>query len=98
MEKIDFEAVLVEASRLPYVKIDRELFLRKELRGKYSKEIVDLEMLILVLVIIFDFKDIRIIDNTLRRQLLQLIDIAGCILGAFRSNLIAVQNAKALEH
>ena len=42
MEKIDFEAVLVEASRLPYVKIDRELFLRKELRGKYSKEIVDL--------------------------------------------------------
>ena len=37
MEKIDFEAVLVEASRLPYVKIDRELFLRKELRGKYSK-------------------------------------------------------------
>nr|WP_297872887.1 EcsC family protein [uncultured Blautia sp.] len=42
MEKIDFETVLVEASRLPYVKIDRELFLRKELRGKYSKEIVDL--------------------------------------------------------
>ena len=40
MEKIDFETVLVEASRLPYVKIDRELFLRKELRGKYSKEIV----------------------------------------------------------
>lgn len=42
MEKIDFETVLVEASSLPYVKIERELFLRKELRGKYSKEIVDL--------------------------------------------------------
>lgn len=42
MEKIEFETVLVEASKLPIVKIDRELFLRKELRGKYSKEVVEL--------------------------------------------------------
>ena len=42
------------------------------------KKIVDLEMLIFVLVIIFD--------------------IVGCVLGTFRSNLIAIQNAKTLEH
>lgn len=42
MEKIDFETVIVEASRLPMVKIDRESFLRKELQNKYSKDIVDL--------------------------------------------------------
>ena len=35
MEKIDFETVLVEAAKLPMVKIDRELFLRKELRNRY---------------------------------------------------------------
>lgn len=42
MEKIEFENVLVEASRLPIVRIDRELFLRKELRDRYSQEIVNL--------------------------------------------------------
>ena len=42
MEKLNFETMLVEASRLPIVKVDRELFLRKELKGKYSKDIVDL--------------------------------------------------------
>ena len=62
------------------------------------KKIVDLEMLIFVLVIIFDIKDIRIIDNTLRRQLFQLVNVVSCILGTFRSNLIAIQNTKALEH
>lgn len=41
MEKIEFETVLVEAAKLPMVKIDRELFLRKELRNRYSKEVVD---------------------------------------------------------
>ena len=41
MEKIEFETVLAESARLPMVKIDRELFLRRELRGRYSKEIVD---------------------------------------------------------
>lgn len=41
MSKIDFETVLVEAAKLPMVKIDRELFLRKELRNRYSKEIVE---------------------------------------------------------
>jgi len=42
MENLNFENVLVEAAKLPIVKVDRELFLRKELRDKYSKEIVDL--------------------------------------------------------
>lgn len=42
MEKIEFETVLVEAAKLPMVKIDRELFLRKELRDKYAKEVVEL--------------------------------------------------------
>ena len=42
MGKIEFETVLVEASKLPIVKVDRELFLRKELRDKYSKDIVEL--------------------------------------------------------
>ncbi len=42
MEKIEFETVLVEAAKLPMVKIDRELFLRKELRNRYSKEVVNL--------------------------------------------------------
>lgn len=41
MENINFETVLVESAKLPMVKIDRELFLRTELRGRYSKEIVD---------------------------------------------------------
>lgn len=41
MEKIEFEKVLVETAKLPLVKIDRELFLRKELRGRYSLEVVE---------------------------------------------------------
>lgn len=41
MKNIKFEAVLVESAKLPMVKIDRELFLRKELRDKYSQEIVE---------------------------------------------------------
>ncbi len=41
MEKIDFETVLVEAAKLPMVKVDRELFLRKELRNRYNKEMVE---------------------------------------------------------
>ncbi len=41
MEKIKFETVLAESAKLPMVKIDRELFLRKELKDRYSKEIVD---------------------------------------------------------
>lgn len=42
MEKIEFDTLLVEASRLPIVRIDRELFLRKELRDRYSNEVVEL--------------------------------------------------------
>lgn len=42
MEKIDFETVLVEAAKLPMVKIDRELFLRKELRNRYPKDVIEL--------------------------------------------------------
>ena len=42
MEKLNFETVLVEASRLPIVRVDRELFLHKEFKDKYSKDIVDL--------------------------------------------------------
>ena len=42
MEKIDFEAALVEVAKLPMVRIDREQFLRKELRNHYNKEVVDL--------------------------------------------------------
>lgn len=41
MANIDFETVLVESAKLPMVKIDRELFLRKELRNRYSKDVVD---------------------------------------------------------
>ena len=41
MEKIDFETVLVESAKLPMVKIDRELFLRKELKGRYNPEVVE---------------------------------------------------------
>lgn len=41
MEKIEFETLLVEATKLPMVKIDRETFLRKEFRHKYSEEIID---------------------------------------------------------
>ncbi len=41
MERIEFETILVESAKLPMVKIDRELFLRKELRNRYSKEIVE---------------------------------------------------------
>lgn len=41
MEKIEFETLLVESAKLPMVKIDSELFLRKELRDRYSKEVVD---------------------------------------------------------
>jgi membrane protein len=41
MEKIEFETVLVESAKLPMVKIDRELFLRKELKGRFAPEIVE---------------------------------------------------------
>lgn len=41
MDKIDFETVLVESAKLPMVKIDRELFLRKELKDRYNSEIVE---------------------------------------------------------
>lgn len=41
MEKIEFETVLVESAKLPMVKVDRELFLRKELRNRFDKEVVE---------------------------------------------------------
>lgn len=41
MENIKFETMLVEATKFPMVKIDWELFLRKELRDRYTKEIVE---------------------------------------------------------
>lgn len=41
MGSMKFETVLIETAKLPMVKIDRELFLRKELRGRYSQEIVE---------------------------------------------------------
>jgi len=41
MENIKFETMLVEATKFPMVKIDRELFLRKELQDRYTKEIVE---------------------------------------------------------
>ena len=44
MEKIDFETLLVESAKLPMVKIDRELFLRKELKGRYNPEVVEKAM------------------------------------------------------
>lgn len=40
MQKLEFETILVEAARLPYVRIDRESFLRKELKMKYSPDII----------------------------------------------------------
>ena len=42
MAKIEFETILAEAARLPLVKIDRELFLRKELRDRYKRDIVEM--------------------------------------------------------
>lgn len=42
MNEFDIETVLVEATRLPMVNIDRELFLRKELKNKYSPDVVNL--------------------------------------------------------
>ncbi len=42
MGTMNFETVLAESARLPMVKIDRELFLRKELKDKYSKEVIDM--------------------------------------------------------
>ena len=41
METIKFETMLVEATKLPMVKINRESFLRKELQDRYTKEIVE---------------------------------------------------------
>ena len=42
LEKVEFDTVLVEAAKLPMVRVDRELFLRKELRNRYNKEVVEL--------------------------------------------------------
>ncbi len=42
LNKIEFEDVLVESAKLPMVKIDRDLFLRKELRDRYTQEIVEI--------------------------------------------------------
>ncbi len=42
LNKIEFKNVLVESAKLPMVKIDRELFLRKELRDRYTQEIVEI--------------------------------------------------------
>ncbi len=41
MANVEFETVLVEAAKLPMVKIDRELFLRKELRGRFDAAVVE---------------------------------------------------------
>lgn len=41
IEEIEFEMLLAESAKLPMVKINRELFLRKELRGQYSQENVE---------------------------------------------------------
>lgn len=42
VEKIDFETVLVEATKLPMVKINRENFLKKEFQGRYKNEVVEM--------------------------------------------------------
>ena len=41
MKNIEFEKVLLNSAKLPMVKIDRKLFLRKELKDKYSSEIIE---------------------------------------------------------
>ena len=41
MGKLEFDTLLVQSARIPMVKIDRELFLRKELKDRFDKEIVD---------------------------------------------------------
>ena len=41
MEKLKIEEALVQATKLPMVKIDRELFLLKELKERYSKDVVE---------------------------------------------------------
>lgn len=41
MEPIKFEMILIESTKLPIVNINREEFLRKELQGRYSLEVVE---------------------------------------------------------
>lgn len=41
MKKIEFELLLANSAKLPMVKINRKSFLRKELLGRYSQEIVE---------------------------------------------------------
>lgn len=42
MENFEFEMVLVEAIKLPLIKIQREKFLRKVFEGRYSSDLIDL--------------------------------------------------------
>lgn len=42
MEQLEFDTLLVQASQLPLVKVDREIFLRKELKNRYSPDIVEI--------------------------------------------------------
>ena len=41
MAKIEFDALLVESAKLPMVKIERESFLRKELKNRFSDDVVE---------------------------------------------------------
>lgn len=41
MENFQFETMLVESAKLPMVKIDRESFLRKELKDRFSSDVVE---------------------------------------------------------
>ena len=42
MKLLKIDRLLLETTKLPMVKIDRELFLRKELRDRYRPEVVEL--------------------------------------------------------
>ena len=42
MKLLKIDTLLVETAKLPMVKIDRELFLRKELRNRYQSEVIEL--------------------------------------------------------
>ncbi len=44
LKKMEFKTILAESAKLPIVKNDRELFVRKELRGRYSQEIAEKEI------------------------------------------------------
>ena len=62
------------------------------------KDKLNLEMLINILIHKSGFKNIGVVDNTLRRQFFQHFNEICRILGVLCGNLVPVQNTKACQH